>query len=206
MFLSHLYRSRLVTVAAIRGSCPAGGCITSLCCDWRVMSADGNPIIGLNEVALGISVPRHWAAVMATTVGHRHAERLLSRGQLVGAAEAKELGLVDDVVDKAGLMEAAEREMRVRLRHADTGRVLTKTAMREALSMEWERTWQAEAESGWAMLSEEKTVRMMSQVLQRLSGGKKQTGKGEGTAGSKAATAATSSAHGQVKEQHTAKL
>lgn len=53
-FLSKLYSSRLITVALIRGACPAGGCIISLCCDYRIMSNDTNSSIGLNEVGLGM--------------------------------------------------------------------------------------------------------------------------------------------------------
>jgi hypothetical protein len=49
---SRLYLSRLATIAAIRGACPAGGCMMSMCCDHRVMSSVGS--IGLNEVQLGI--------------------------------------------------------------------------------------------------------------------------------------------------------
>jgi len=49
---SRLYMSRLATIAAIRGACPAGGCMMSMCCDHRVMSNAGS--IGLNEVQLGI--------------------------------------------------------------------------------------------------------------------------------------------------------
>ena len=220
VFLSRLYRSRLVTVACIRGSCPAGGCITSLCCDWRVMSSDDSPTIGLNEVALGISVPKHWAAVMARTIGDRQAERLLLRGELVRVAEAKELGMVDEVVEKGRLMEVAEREMRARLRNPDAGRVVTKGHLREALALQWEREWEAEAEGGWAMLSDERIVRMLGQVLQRLSGGKKQPQPDKGGAGAATAAAGTgssssssnnkvaaaSSAQRQSAEQHKAKL
>ena len=43
-FLQRLYVSPLVTVAAIRGACPAGGCCLSLCCDHRVMSRDAGYI------------------------------------------------------------------------------------------------------------------------------------------------------------------
>jgi 3,2-trans-enoyl-CoA isomerase len=57
-FLARLYRSPLVTLAAIRGACPAGGCILALCCDERIMTSDAASCIGLNEVALGIAVPR----------------------------------------------------------------------------------------------------------------------------------------------------
>lgn len=54
-FLANLYRSRLITVAAIKGACPAGGCVIALCCDYRIMTNDNKSVIGLNEVALGMS-------------------------------------------------------------------------------------------------------------------------------------------------------
>ena len=38
VFLARLYCSPLVTVAAIKGACPAGGCCLSLCCDMRIMT------------------------------------------------------------------------------------------------------------------------------------------------------------------------
>ncbi len=38
VFLARLYRSPLVTLAAIKGACPAGGCCLSLCCDMRIMT------------------------------------------------------------------------------------------------------------------------------------------------------------------------
>ena len=56
--LTSIYSSRLATVAAINGACPAGGCVLAMCCDWRVITWDGS--MGLNEVALGIPVPRNW--------------------------------------------------------------------------------------------------------------------------------------------------
>lgn len=38
VFLARLYCSPLVTIAAIKGACPAGGCCLSLCCDLRIMT------------------------------------------------------------------------------------------------------------------------------------------------------------------------
>ncbi len=38
VFLARLYRTPLVTVAAIKGACPAGGCCLSMCCDVRIMT------------------------------------------------------------------------------------------------------------------------------------------------------------------------
>ncbi len=38
VFLARLYRTPLVTVAAIKGACPAGGCCLAMCCDLRIMT------------------------------------------------------------------------------------------------------------------------------------------------------------------------
>merc|ERR1719446_2053195 len=42
-----IYGCRKLTIAAIAGACPAGGCCLSLCCDERVITEDGT--MGLNE-------------------------------------------------------------------------------------------------------------------------------------------------------------
>jgi hypothetical protein len=50
-FLANLYITRLTTIAAIRGACPAGGCALSLVCDYRIYLDDPTGVsrIGLNE-------------------------------------------------------------------------------------------------------------------------------------------------------------
>ncbi|XP_060757088.1 arginine/serine-rich coiled-coil protein 2-like isoform X3 [Neoarius graeffei] len=52
-----LYGYRKITIAAINGSSPAGGCLLSLSCDYRIMAADPHYRIGLNETQLGIVAP-----------------------------------------------------------------------------------------------------------------------------------------------------
>jgi enoyl-CoA hydratase/carnithine racemase len=84
-FLCRLARSRLATVAAIRGACPAGGCMMSLCCDHRLAVAGGT--MGLNEVALGIPVPKYWGLMMARLIGAKAADKLLLTGKMVTTAE-----------------------------------------------------------------------------------------------------------------------
>ena len=66
-FLARLYASPLITVAAIRGQCPAGGCGLALMCDHRIFTEDRGPTIGLNEVALGIHPPKWWMQVRLFT-------------------------------------------------------------------------------------------------------------------------------------------
>merc|ERR1719215_1394363 len=73
--LTKIYGCSKPTAASIRGACPAGGCGLALCCDYRVITKDGS--MGLNEVQLGIPVPKFWIELFANTVGHRLAEKLL---------------------------------------------------------------------------------------------------------------------------------
>lgn len=105
-----LHKSPLVTVAAVRGHCPAGGCILALTCDSRVVTEDTK--MGLNEVALGIPVPLFWVKVMAQQIGAGRADALLQTATFVGAAEAKALGMVDAVVSTADLMATATKARR----------------------------------------------------------------------------------------------
>ncbi|KAK9843818.1 hypothetical protein WJX81_007504 [Elliptochloris bilobata] len=171
-FLARLYRSPLVTLCAIRGACPAGGCCLSLCCDLRLM-ADGPGHIGLNEVAIGISVPLYWARLMARVIGQSAAERLCQFASLVGPQEAKELGLVDRLVPEAELLPAAESAMRSALALPDSGRALVKERLRGEFSREWEAYPAEEAVGAWQQLEDPATVKMLGAVLARLSGSSK---------------------------------
>jgi len=83
-------------VAAISGHCPAGGTVLSLFCDVRIMAA-GDYGIGLNEVRVGIPMPRVVAELAVRTLGGRRAEEALVAGRLYDPQSAAELGFVDEV-------------------------------------------------------------------------------------------------------------
>jgi len=80
--------------------------------------------IGLNEVALGISVPKFWGILMQRVVGIGQGEKLLQFAVMVNPEEAKELGLVDSIVPKMKLRAAAETAMADLLRAPDAGRAV----------------------------------------------------------------------------------
>jgi 3,2-trans-enoyl-CoA isomerase len=106
-FLANLYNSRLVTVAAINGSCPAGGCVLSLCCDYRV--AVENATMGLNETALGIPVPAYWVKLLGTIVGPAISDKMAQFAQMIPAKQGIKMGLVDQVVaSRSELLSASE--------------------------------------------------------------------------------------------------
>lgn len=171
-FLARLYRSPLITLSAIRGACPAGGCAISMCCDVRIMSEQGH--IGLNEVALGISVPAMWAVLMRNTIGQGKAEQMLEFAKLVTPQEAQQIGLVDQVVPKEELLSTAESAMQKMLKSGpDAGRQVTKKHLREKFSLEWEAFCVPEVDGAWEQLAKESTVKAMAAVLEGLANRKK---------------------------------
>lgn len=84
--------------AAVTGHSPAGGAVMAIHCDYRVM-ARGEYKIGLNEVQVGLVVPRQIQRVFARLLGAQKAERLLVAGAMLSPDEAVHAGLVDDIVE-----------------------------------------------------------------------------------------------------------
>jgi 3,2-trans-enoyl-CoA isomerase len=89
--------SPIPVAAAITGHSPAGGAVIAIFCDTRI-AAQGKFKIGLNEVQVGLPVPRVILGGLTRLVGQRQAERLAVRGMLISPDEALACGLVDQVV------------------------------------------------------------------------------------------------------------
>lgn len=98
-----LAASPVPVVAAITGHAPAGGCVLTLCCDYRVMARSADPAkpyrLGLNETQVGLVAPEGIQHLLARTVGPHRAGVLLMTGELVEAERALAIGLVDEVVE-----------------------------------------------------------------------------------------------------------
>jgi len=102
-----LYSTSFPTVAVINGHSPAGGCLLSLSCEYRIMLP--NFTIGLNETQLGIIAPRWFQDCMRNVIGERQAELALIGGRMYSTAEAIKIGLVDEVSNsKADAIAKAE--------------------------------------------------------------------------------------------------
>ena len=92
-------------IAQIHGFCIAGGLATATFCDLRICSEDAK--FGAPEIRTG---GPYIAAVWPWVIGMTKARELLYTGNLIDAAEAKRLDLVNEVVLVDELDAAVERQ------------------------------------------------------------------------------------------------
>jgi 3-hydroxyacyl-CoA dehydrogenase len=84
-------------VAAINGTAFGGGLEVALCCDYRV-AAPKAPV-GLPEVKLGLLPGAGGTQRLPRLIGAEKALAFMLSGDPIPAPEARQLGIVDDVVD-----------------------------------------------------------------------------------------------------------
>ena len=85
---------QIPVVAAVRGKALAGGCGLASVCDIVLASADAR--FGYPEVKIGF-VPAMVMAILRRNVSEKRAFELITRGAEIGAEEAKQFGLVNQV-------------------------------------------------------------------------------------------------------------
>jgi enoyl-CoA hydratase/carnithine racemase len=103
-----IYTLPLPTTCALTGHAPAAGAIFAVSCDFR-FAANHKKMTGFNEVTLGIPVPYLADMVLRQVVGDRAATALMYKGNLVSFEEAKQVGLVDELLDQEILEEQARK-------------------------------------------------------------------------------------------------
>jgi len=95
-----------LVVASLAGNAGAGGVMLALGAD-RVILRDG-VVLNPHYAAMGLFGSEYWTYVLPRRVGRDHARRLTRACLPVGAAEAVEIGLVDEVLpaDRRAFEEA----------------------------------------------------------------------------------------------------
>jgi enoyl-CoA hydratase len=102
--VGRLCRSEKPILAAIHGTAVGGGLEMTLHADLRFAAADAR--LGQPEIRIGMIPPVGATQALARLLGRTKAIRLLYEGELMSAAEAEALGLVDVVVPPAELRAA----------------------------------------------------------------------------------------------------
>jgi enoyl-CoA hydratase len=95
-------------VAACNGNAIAMAAFVLLSCDYRVGVA-GEYRIGLNEVAIGITVPWFGIEVARHRLIRPYFDRCTITGAMLGPEEALNAGFLDDLVERDDLTAAARR-------------------------------------------------------------------------------------------------
>jgi enoyl-CoA hydratase/carnithine racemase len=115
------------TIAMVQGDAVGGGLFLSLACDLRFAAEHarfGAPVAR----TLGNCTAPFSFTLLATTVGMVRAREILIRARLVGAAEAKSIGLADEVYPGAELEARVSEQAETLTAHAP----LTMAAVKEA--------------------------------------------------------------------------
>lgn len=89
----------IATIAAIDGGCFGAGVALAMACDIRV--AGPKAAFGITPAKLGISYPASDVTRLRALVGPGQAARLLYSAMTIDAAEARAIGLIEDVAEDA---------------------------------------------------------------------------------------------------------
>ena len=84
-------------IAAVNGFALGGGCELAMACDFII--AGDKAKFGQPEVSLGITPGFGGTQRMSRIVGRNMAKELIYTGRVIDARKAKEIGLVNEVVD-----------------------------------------------------------------------------------------------------------
>jgi len=129
--LMRLYGHPQPTVAAVTGHAMAAGALLVLACDTRV-SGDAPSKIGLNEVAIGMTLPDFAVELARDRLSKRYLTRATVEAEIFDPEGALAAGYVDMIVG-AGQCERTAIDIARRLGQLDaTAYAGTKKALRQA--------------------------------------------------------------------------
>lgn len=135
---------KIPVIAAVNGFALGGGLELALGCDFMIASE--NAKFGLPEVSLGL-IPGFGGTVRLTrAVGIRKARELVMSGEMINAAEARELGLVNQVVPPSDLLNTVYKKLDIILTRSPLAVGKAKKSLNEAFDLDIDKALENEAE------------------------------------------------------------
>jgi enoyl-CoA hydratase len=163
-----LFSLRQPVVAAIGGAAVAGGCILALTADHRLLRR-GSPI-GLNEVRIGVPIPGWVITLLRLSISPAAFTRVGLLGQNFTDEQAREAGLVHEVLPAEGFAGAAVARLEELASRDPVALGTTKAWLRQAALAEMEDR-RAERRSdfldAWFSPATQETIRKMVASLMR---------------------------------------
>jgi enoyl-CoA hydratase len=93
-----VFEAPIPVLLGVSGHALAGGAILLMSADWRVGAA-GDFKIGLNEVAIGMPVPKFAVEIARDRLSKRHFVAAVNHARIFDAAGALDAGYLDEVVE-----------------------------------------------------------------------------------------------------------
>jgi len=130
-------------IAAVQGYALGAGCEWTMNCDIRI-AAEGAQF-GFPETTIGTTVTNGGTKMLTLLVGLGRAKELVLTGRMIEAKEAKEWGLVNEVVPSAALEQVAMDLARKIAKNPSVSTRMAKTALNQAVNENFEQTLEREA-------------------------------------------------------------
>lgn len=92
-------------IAAVNGAAYAGGCGIATLCDFTIATTEAK--FGYTEVKIGF-LPAIVSVFLTRQIGEKRSRDLLLTGRIISAAEAKEFGMVTEVVPTERLLDRVQ--------------------------------------------------------------------------------------------------
>jgi enoyl-CoA hydratase len=118
-------------IAAVNGFALGGGCELAMACDFII--AGDKAKFGQPEVSLGITPGFGGTQRLTRHVGRNMAKELIYTGRIIDANKAKEIGLVNEVVNNKDLMKKVLQVAREITRNSSTAVGYSKSAMNRGM-------------------------------------------------------------------------
>ena len=146
-------------IAAVNGFALGGGCELALSCDIRIASEKA--VFGQPEVTLGIMPCFGGTQRLPRLIGTGLAKELIYTGRQVKADEAKQIGLVNQVVSEKELLETAIKMMESILKVSPIGIKYAKIAINKGADMDLKIGLELEKDlAGLCFATEDKEIGM----------------------------------------------
>jgi len=105
--LMRLQNLKKPVIAAINGACLGGGLEVAMACHYRIATTDKKTVFGLPEMKLGLLPGGGGTQRLVKLTNLRYALDALLTGKNIYPFSAKKSGLIDSLVHKEGLYQAA---------------------------------------------------------------------------------------------------
>jgi len=152
-------------IAAVNGFALGGGCELAMACDIRIASEKAK--FGQPEVGLGIIPGFGGTQRLARLVGKGMAKYLIYTAEMINAAEAYRIGLVEKVVAPEELMTEAERVASVIASKAPIAIASAKVAINNGYDMDMKSASRFEVETTTSCFASEDKNEGMGAFLEK---------------------------------------